>query len=80
MLRQVATAAGLDPTRIERVLDSDDCAAEVRADEQAAQELEVTGVPHFLVNGRWAIPGAQDIETLVIILRRAWARTEAQPS
>ena len=53
-------------------------AREVRLDESAAQELEVTGVPFFLVDGRWPIPGAQDVETLVTVLNRAWARDSAQ--
>jgi predicted DsbA family dithiol-disulfide isomerase len=34
----------------------------------------VTGVPYFLIAGAWPIPGAQDIETLGIVLRRAWSR------
>ena len=33
-------------------------------------------MPHFLINGKWAVPGAQDVETLVILLGRAWERTE----
>jgi predicted DsbA family dithiol-disulfide isomerase len=49
----------------------------VREDEARARELDIMGVPHFLINGKWAIPGAQDVETMVIVLRRAWARTEA---
>jgi len=51
-------------------------AVAARADEAAAQELGVTGVPHFLINGAWAVPGAQDVDTLVTVLRRAWERTE----
>ena len=49
-------------------------AREVRLDEEAAQELGVTGVPYLLINGAWPIPGAQDVETLTIVLRRAWSR------
>ena len=48
--------------------------SEVRADEAAAEELEVTGVPYFLIGGAWPVPGAQDVETLSILLRRAWSR------
>jgi predicted DsbA family dithiol-disulfide isomerase len=77
VLREVATSAGLPAESIAEVLDGDGYAAAVRADETAAQELGVTGVPHFLINGTWAIPGAQDVETLLIVLRRAWARVEA---
>lgn len=78
VLRQAAKAAGLDPTLTDAVLSpaSDVHAADVRADEAEARELGITGVPHFVINGGWAIPGAQDTETLLIVLRRAWERSE----
>ena len=47
---------------------------EVRADEAAATELGVTGVPYFLIGGAWPVPGAQDVETLSVLLERAWSR------
>ena len=34
----------------------------------------MTGVPYFLLNGAWPVPGAQDVETMGILLRRAWSR------
>jgi predicted DsbA family dithiol-disulfide isomerase len=76
VLTEAGVAAGLDDDDVRAVVDSDRFAAEVRADEAAAQELGVTGVPYFLINGKWAVPGAQDTETLLIVLRRAWERTE----
>jgi predicted DsbA family dithiol-disulfide isomerase len=33
-------------------------------------------VPYFVFNGKWAVPGAQDVDTLVRALDRAWERTE----
>ena len=78
VLRDVARTAGLDEVLIDKVLGGELFAREVRLDESAAQELEVTGVPFFLVDGRWPIPGAQDVETLVTVLNRAWARDSAQ--
>jgi predicted DsbA family dithiol-disulfide isomerase len=74
VLRAIAAAAGLDEGLTEKVLDGEIYAREVRLDEAAAQELEVTGVPFFLIDGAWPIPGAQDVETLLIVLRRAWSR------
>jgi predicted DsbA family dithiol-disulfide isomerase len=74
VLKDVAGAAGLDETLTDKVLGGDLYAREVRLDEAAAQELGVTGVPYFLINGAWPIPGAQDVETLTIVLRRAWSR------
>ena len=76
-LQQTATAAGLDPDLVSRVLAGDAHTEDVRADERAAQELGITGVPHFVINGAWAVPGAQDVDTLVTVLRRAWERAEA---
>jgi predicted DsbA family dithiol-disulfide isomerase len=75
VLREVAASAGLDAGMTDKVLGGDLYAREVRLDESAAYELEVTGVPYFLINGAWPIQGAQDVETLVTVLDRAWARS-----
>jgi predicted DsbA family dithiol-disulfide isomerase len=76
VLLDAAQAAGMDPDEAAAVLAGEDHAAGVRADETVAQELGITGVPHFVINGKWAIPGAQDVETLVLVLNRAWERSE----
>ncbi len=74
VLRDVARAAGLDGHEVEKVLTGDAYSAAVRADEGAAQELGVIGVPYFLINGVWPVPGAQDVETMVTLLGRARSR------
>jgi predicted DsbA family dithiol-disulfide isomerase len=74
VLRDVARSAGLPEHIGDEVLGSTAYATEVRADEAAATELDVTGVPYFLINGAWPVPGAQDVETLGILLQRAWSR------
>jgi len=74
VLRDVATGAGLDGGVVGAVLDDELYGDEVRADEAEAYDLGVTGVPYFLIAGAWPIPGAQDVETLGIVLRRAWSR------
>jgi len=74
VLRDVASAAGLEDPLVDEVLCGEGFAGEVRSDEAEAYELGVTGVPHFLIAGAWPIPGAQDVETLGIVLRRAWSR------
>ncbi|MGA2473561.1 MAG: DsbA family oxidoreductase [Acidimicrobiales bacterium] len=74
VLRDVARSAGLAEHITEMVLGGDACADAVRTDEADAQELGVTGVPYFLIGGAWPVPGAQDTETMVILLRRAWSR------
>ena len=77
VLRDVATNAGMDARLVDDVLDGDRFADDVRADEAEAYGLGVTGVPFFLIAGAWPIPGAQDVETLTIVLRRALSRLGA---
>jgi predicted DsbA family dithiol-disulfide isomerase len=74
VLRDIAGSVGLPAARTEEVLAGPAYAEEVRADETEATELGVTGVPYFLIGGAWPVPGAQDVETLGIVLQRAWSR------
>ena len=74
VLRDIAGSVGLPATRTEEVLAGPGYAEEVRRDERDAMELGVTGVPYFLIGGAWPVPGAQDVETLRILLARAWSR------
>jgi predicted DsbA family dithiol-disulfide isomerase len=49
----------------------------VRADESAAQELGISGVPSFLVDAKFMVMGAQGPEQILDVLERAWARRAA---
>ena len=71
----LAVEADLPEPDARRVLESDEHAADVRADEADALEVDVDGVPFFLVDRRFMIPGAQSPETMVTILERAWRKT-----
>jgi predicted DsbA family dithiol-disulfide isomerase len=79
MLIEVGVAAGLDRTEVESVVEGDRYAAEVRADEALAAELGCTGVPFFVIDRSFAIPGAQDADTMLAVLRRAWAKSHPDP-
>jgi len=74
VLRDIAGSVGVPATRSVEVLAGAAYAEEVRADEAEATELGVTGVPYFLIGGAWPVPGAQDVETLGVVLQRAWSR------
>ena len=76
-LLRLAAEVGLDPGECADILAGDRYADEVRADEREALELGVTGVPFFVVDGRFGIPGAQDPDTILNVLQRAW--TKAHP-
>jgi predicted DsbA family dithiol-disulfide isomerase len=73
-LARLAGEVGLDPAEASEALASNSFEAEVRADQREARELGVTGVPFFLIDGKVAVPGAQDVDTLVRILERVRAR------
>ena len=77
-LAPLAVSAGLDAGEVEAVLSGDAYGEAVRADEARALELGITGVPFFVVDGRFAIPGAQDPETILSVLERAWRRRTPQ--
>ncbi len=49
----------------------------VRLDEQAAQDLGISGVPTLLVDGKFMVVGAQGAEQILSVLERAWARRAA---
>ena len=71
-LAPLAVSGGLDALEVETVLAGDAYAAEVAADQERAIEIGITGVPFFLIEGRFAIPGAQDPATMLAVLERAW--------
>ena len=70
----LAADAGL-PTEVARaLLQGDDHAAAVRADEAEARRLGVTGVPTFVLAGRRRIAGARSPQELLDELRLAATR------
>jgi predicted DsbA family dithiol-disulfide isomerase len=76
-LAQLAEAAGLDGERARAVLFSDAHAEAVRNDERQAAAMGVRGVPFFVVDGRYAVSGAQPAELLRQALERAWSEAPA---
>lgn len=50
----------------------------VRAEEQRAWDMNVSGVPAMVVNGKYLIPGAQEPETYANAIRRVLAREAEQ--
>ena len=75
-LAELAEEVGLDPERVAQVLESDQYADDVRADEQRAVDLGSTGVPFFVLDGRFGIPGAQPPDVLLRMLHRVWDSSE----
>ncbi len=74
-LVRLVAEAGLDAEQAREVLAGDRYAADVRADEAQARAYGITGVPFFVVDGRYGVSGAQPAEALGQVLATAWAES-----
>lgn len=72
VLRRAANGAGLDPARVEEVLASDEYRDDVMADVAQARAYGSSGVPFFVIDGRFGISGAQPTELFEQALAQAW--------
>ncbi|HSB85886.1 MAG TPA: DsbA family oxidoreductase [Ilumatobacteraceae bacterium] len=77
VLARCAHDVGVDRDRVRAFLDSSDGLDELRSELQAAAELEISAVPTFVFDDRWMVPGAQEPETFVRVLRRVAAQRTA---
>ena len=77
VLVDIAVSAGLDREAAGAALTSAELAAHVRAEEQAAFDMNITGVPAMLVEGKFLIPGAQEPEVYASALRRVAEKVAA---
>lgn len=71
VLVEAAVSAGLPGDLVRRLLESDADREEVREEIATAQRIGVTGVPCFIIDGRYAVMGAQEPEAIVAALRQA---------
>jgi predicted DsbA family dithiol-disulfide isomerase len=74
VLLEVGVSCGLDRAEVAALLDSERFADGVRADEAEASDLGATGVPFFVFDRAFAVPGAQDPEVFLQTLRRTWSK------
>jgi predicted DsbA family dithiol-disulfide isomerase len=72
-LADLAEASGLNRQEVLNGLqDKTMFANEVRADESIAQQYQIGGVPYFIINSKYAISGAQPLETFKGALQKVW--------
>ncbi|KRC55146.1 disulfide bond formation protein DsbA [Nocardioides sp. Root79] len=76
VLRKAAAEAGLDAGRVEEVLASTEYRDDVMADVAQAQAYGSSGVPFFVIDGRFGISGAQPTELFEQALAQAWSSRE----
>ncbi|MFV8834911.1 DsbA family oxidoreductase [Aquisalimonas sp.] len=77
VLQQAAETAGLSGDEAGQVLSSDHYAEQVRREEAYYKQAGVTGVPAFIIAGRYVISGAQEPQTLVNAFREIAAEQPA---
>lgn len=70
VLADCSAEVGFDRAEVVRFLESDEGSDEVRAELIGAQQNGITAVPTYVLNGQWAIPGAQEAETFAQVLRK----------
>lgn len=70
VLLQLAVDAGISTERAKDMLESDEFAEDVKADISEARQVGVQGVPFFVINRKYAISGAQPVETFADALRK----------
>lgn len=73
-LARLAGEARLDPGEAAAVLATGAFASEVHTDLGSARDRDIHGVPNFVIEDRLSIPGAQEVETMVLLLQRARER------
>lgn len=74
VLAGCAADVGFDRDDVAEFLAGDTGLREVQAMLDTAHERGITAVPTFVIDDAWAIPGAQEPETFVQVLRRMDAR------
>jgi predicted DsbA family dithiol-disulfide isomerase len=77
VLARAAEDAGMERPLVERLLAGNAELVEVRAEIEAAQQMGVTGVPTFIVAGRYAVVGAQPADVLSDAIAKARADVPA---
>jgi len=65
VLAKAAEDAGLDGQIVRDLLKTDDDKKQVQVEIAQAQKIGVTGVPFFLINRKYGVPGAVPVEKLV---------------
>ncbi|PVE70474.1 DsbA family oxidoreductase [Microbacterium testaceum] len=68
----LAVEAGLDEDAAREALTSQRFRAAVRADQEQARQFGISGVPFFVIDGKYGVSGAQPVEAFTQIARQVW--------
>ncbi|WP_075981859.1 DsbA family oxidoreductase [Bacillus massilinigeriensis] len=80
VLADIAESAGMNREEVIATLEDEIAYAnDVRIDESIAQQYQITGVPFFIINQKYAISGAQPTETFANALQKVWEEENPKP-
>lgn len=77
VLLNIASDVGLHRVAAKAALDDPDLEARVLAEEAQAWDMNISGVPAMIINGKFMIPGAQAPDVYVNALRRVAEKSRA---
>lgn len=80
VLLDAVADVNLDRSAAQQVLDDGSYGEQVAEDQREAQEAGISGVPAFVIDGHWLIPGAQETERFVAMLEKVRAGAESPSS
>ncbi|MGO1769028.1 MAG: DsbA family oxidoreductase, partial [Microbacterium sp.] len=72
VLARLAEEVGLDRSAAVAALDSAELDRAIDDDIRTAAELGISGVPFFVLAGRYGVSGAQPVEAFAQALAQAW--------
>ncbi|HET8927700.1 MAG TPA: DsbA family oxidoreductase [Microbacterium sp.] len=77
-LVSLAAEIGLDAAATRDALESGRLTDAVRADQAQAQAYGISGVPFFVIDGKYGVSGAQPAEAFAQIARQVWAERHTE--
>jgi len=78
-LADLAQEVGLNRDEVLKVLGSDQFDDMVQNDIDVASQIGVTGVPFFVIGGKYAVSGAQPVEVFAEVLEKVWEEQHGTP-
>ncbi len=73
ILAQIGAEIGLDAVEVANMLHGNDYVEEVRADMREASKIGINGVPFFVFDRKYAVSGAQPVDTFIQTLQTSYA-------
>lgn len=78
VLVDIADKAGMDPELVSKLLNQEDDIELIKREYQAARDMEIYGVPTFVMNEKFTISGAQDTDVIFYYVNKIREKIAAQ--